>query len=107
MPPSIKNTFMVKFLAGFLAKRFGGVWGWMLATVAPYVIDWMSREGFKMAFKFENQIMSTFDEKDWKETATQAWEQVEKGNLTSEQGKALDEKVKRAFDKFVVFTKVR
>lgn len=102
-----KKYFSTGLIVAKLTAGLTGGWGWIIGLVAPYVINYLAREAIYVINVVGTTVQTNMEEKDWVKIAGEGWAAVENPNLTPEEGKAIDEKVKKAFDKFTVFTKVK
>ena len=97
----------IEIIVSRLLVGVAGWKAWLLGLVLNFAFRYAAREGIFLIDVGLTYFRTNMDEKQWKKIAGESWEAVESGNLTEEEGKAIDEKFKKAFDNFVVFKRVR
>lgn len=103
--------FTAKLLTAKVIALAGlsGPLGWIAALFLTKLFNWLANEGVMFinmaAISFETEK----DRKNFESAMDMAFFELEKNknNLTKEQLDAIDDKVIAAFDKFVVFSKLR
>jgi hypothetical protein len=103
----LRKYFTTTLLVSAITAGMSGGWAWFVGLVAPYIINFLAKKGIYFIDVGVTMLQTNMDKKTWETVMGSAWEEVDKNNLTPEEGKAIDEKVKKAFDKFAVFTKVK
>lgn len=85
-----------------------GPLGWIAAIVLERLFNWLANKGIMMLNVGIINFDTDMDKKAFENAIEQAHEELKlKPKLTKEELDAIDNKVIAAFDKFVVFDKVR
>lgn len=78
---------------------------WIISTVIERLFNWLASRGIYFIDIGDTYIRTNLDEANWLKINGGGWEKVESG-VSDDEGKKIDDSVIRAFDKFVVFSKV-
>lgn len=99
-----------KSLELIVSRLLVGVAGWkawLLGFVLNFAFRYAAREGIYLIDIASTYIRTNMDEKEWKKVAGESWEAVESGNLSKEEGEAIDAKFIAAFSRFTVFRRIK
>jgi len=102
-----RKYFATNLLVSSILAGVTGFWGWVLGFILRFAINYLAKEGVYFIDITLVNIRTNMQEDEWIKVAGDAWEKVEQGGMTDAQGKDLDDKFKKAFDNFTVFSKVR
>lgn len=103
----LRDYSALRYLVSRLLVGVTGWKAWLASFFLNWLFRWLAREGVYFVDITGVYIATNMQEKDWLKVNSDSWEKVEKGGLTDEEGRAIDEKFVKSFRDFVVFKRVR
>lgn len=102
-----RRFFAIDLLIAKITAGMGGVWGAVLGFFLRHIFNKLAAEGIYFIDITSSVIRTNMDEDTWLKTVNDSYEKVEQGNLTDEQGVAIDRAFIAAFNNFTVFKRVK
>jgi len=83
-----------------------GFQGWFVGIVLNHTLRFLVKKGIYVINVGDTYVQTTMEKSDWEKMVGSSWQEVDKGNLTSEKGKALDDNYIKTFNKVAVFQRI-
>lgn len=103
----LRKFFALELLVSKLVAGLVGWQAWLGGFILNIVFRYAARQGIYMIDIAGVNIRTNMGEDLWLKINGEAWEKVEAGGLTEEEGKDIDDKFIKALDDFTVFKKVK